>query len=123
LDALGRPAEAIKIYTSLLDSKVTPSADSCWESELWSVSKGREFPYFHGTAVMRAEEYVSPDALGKPAVRRVWVIDALYWIAPEWKATLPQPWVEVSEAAFPEWVSGNAQIIVRCYEKRMRDER
>ncbi|HQU45231.1 MAG TPA: tetratricopeptide repeat protein [Pirellulales bacterium] len=35
-DALGRPSEAIKIYTSLLETKVTPSADPCWESEPWS---------------------------------------------------------------------------------------
>jgi hypothetical protein len=86
------------------------------------LSANHEFPYFQGTAVMRDEEYLSLDELARLPVRRVWVIDAEYWIAPEWKLSLPRQWVEVSEVAFSEWVSQSAQIIVRCYE-RMRDER
>ncbi len=36
LDAIGRHSEAIRIYTSLLESKATPDVDPCWESEEWS---------------------------------------------------------------------------------------
>jgi tetratricopeptide (TPR) repeat protein len=36
LDAVGRTAKAIAIYTSLLESKVTPDVDPCWESDEWS---------------------------------------------------------------------------------------
>jgi hypothetical protein len=82
------------------------------------LSKHRKFPYFQGTAVMRDEEYLSPDDLAKLRVPGLWAIDAVYWIRPEWKTALPQPWVEVSDVAIPEWVSENAQIIVRRYQTR-----
>ncbi|MGH7135300.1 MAG: tetratricopeptide repeat protein [Pirellulales bacterium] len=36
LDAVGKHSEAIEIYTSLLESKITADIDPCWESEAWS---------------------------------------------------------------------------------------
>jgi hypothetical protein len=36
LDALGRPEDAIPIYTSLLRSTKTAADDPCWESKEWS---------------------------------------------------------------------------------------
>jgi tetratricopeptide (TPR) repeat protein len=36
LDALGKPEEAIAIYTWLIRSKATPAEDPCWESEVWT---------------------------------------------------------------------------------------
>src|SRR5262249_34422721 len=36
LDALGQPAQGLRIYTWLLRSKKTPEDDPCWESQEWS---------------------------------------------------------------------------------------
>jgi tetratricopeptide (TPR) repeat protein len=36
LDALGKPAEAARIFTRLLNSKVSPEEDPCWESKAWT---------------------------------------------------------------------------------------
>ncbi len=36
LDALGNPVEAVRIYTWLLESRQTATADSCWESKEWT---------------------------------------------------------------------------------------
>ena len=36
LDALGKPSEAMPVYTSLLKSKVSPKDDPCWESDGWA---------------------------------------------------------------------------------------
>jgi hypothetical protein len=86
---------------------------------VYVLSKSMAFPHFQGTAVMRAEEYLSPEALARDGVQRLWAIDAVDWIAPEWKAVLPRNWVQVSEVAFPEWAQAeNCQIIVRCYQRR-----
>ena len=82
------------------------------------LSKSGAFPYFQGTAVMREEEYLSPEALARLPARQVWVIDAVDWIAPEWRVELSKPWVEVSNVDFPEWVSGSAMIVVRCHVKK-----
>lgn len=38
LDALGKPASAIPIFTWLLDSKKSPEDDDCWESQEWTDS-------------------------------------------------------------------------------------
>lgn len=36
LDALGNPAEAIRVYAWLLECKQTATADPCWESKEWT---------------------------------------------------------------------------------------
>jgi tetratricopeptide (TPR) repeat protein len=36
LDALGKSAEAARIFTWLLQSKITPEEDPCWESTEWT---------------------------------------------------------------------------------------
>jgi tetratricopeptide (TPR) repeat protein len=36
LDALGKPAEAVRIYRWLLQSDKSPEDDSCWESKEWT---------------------------------------------------------------------------------------
>jgi hypothetical protein len=36
LDALGRSADAVRIYTWLLQSDKTPEEDPCWESKEWT---------------------------------------------------------------------------------------
>jgi len=36
LDALGKSAQAVRIYTWLLDSKKSPEEDPCWESKEWT---------------------------------------------------------------------------------------
>src|SRR5688572_12479346 len=36
LDALGRPDDALEIYTGLLQSKKTAREDPCWESKAWT---------------------------------------------------------------------------------------
>jgi hypothetical protein len=81
------------------------------------------FPYFQGTAVMREEEYLSPQDLGTSTAQRVWTIDAVDWILPEWKLLLPPQWIEVSSATFREWPAETCRIIVRCYQKKTIDER
>jgi mannosyltransferase len=88
------------------------------------LSSHTSFPYFQGTAVMREEDYLSPEALIKSSARRVWVIDATNWIIREWRLPLPLPWIELSEMTFPEGAAAeNGRIIVRCYQRKMSDER
>jgi len=36
LDALGNTRAALRVYTSLVNSKVSPKKDPCWESQEWS---------------------------------------------------------------------------------------
>lgn len=36
LDALGRPADAVKILMWLLESRTTPEEDPCWENAAWA---------------------------------------------------------------------------------------
>lgn len=68
---------------------------------------------------MRDDEYLSPETLAGLPARRLWAIDAVDWIAPEWKVALPREWIEVSEVVFPEWAAAdNCRIVVRCYEYR-----
>ena len=38
LDALGKSAAAMRIYTWILESKTTPNDDPCWESKSWTDS-------------------------------------------------------------------------------------
>lgn len=38
LDALGKPAEAVKQYTWLLQNSKSPGEDPCWESQEWTDS-------------------------------------------------------------------------------------
>ena len=78
------------------------------------------FPYFQGTAVMREEEYISRDVVANLPAQRLWVIDAYDWAAPAWTVRLPDPWVDIREETFPEWMAGKCRIVVRCCVKRGR---
>lgn len=86
------------------------------------LAESRAFPYFQGTPVMRQEEFLSPFELDKLPVRRVWAIDAVDWISPEWKVVLPPCWIEVSALPFREWPGDGCRIIVRCYERKKKHE-
>lgn len=83
------------------------------------LSPHQSFPYFQGSPVMRSGEYLLPEALDESPARRLWAIDAVDWIAPEWTLRMPQSWARVSQAEFPEWAAAEScRIFVRCYERR-----
>jgi tetratricopeptide (TPR) repeat protein len=62
LDALGKPAEAIPLYTWLLESDKSPEEDPCWESREWTESLKADCVYRLGVCfehlgqVEKAEE-------------------------------------------------------------------
>ena len=82
------------------------------------LTDSRPFPYFYGTAVMRAHEYISPATLQRLAPRRLWVIDAINWNSGSHRTQVPEPWVDVADEAFPEWIMPSCRIVVRRWERR-----
>jgi hypothetical protein len=70
------------------------------------------FPFYQGQAVLRDDEYLSPEKL-LPSHGRLWLVDR-----PWAKTNVPDPWVDVYEEVFPEWFSENSRIVVRCYQVR-----
>jgi tetratricopeptide (TPR) repeat protein len=53
LGALGKHAAAIRIYTGLLESKVTADDDPCWESKEWSDALKADCVYSLGVCFQR----------------------------------------------------------------------
>jgi hypothetical protein len=53
LSALGNQTEAMRIYTSLLQSNKSPEEDSCWESEQWTNSLKADCVYRLGDCFER----------------------------------------------------------------------
>src|SRR5262245_15253150 len=68
LDALGKPARAVSIYTWLLRSNKSPKDDPCWESEQWTAALKADCAYRLG---------VSFEHLGKKQKARNWYLQYL----------------------------------------------
>lgn len=61
LDAIGKPAEAIPIYSWLLRSKKTPDDDPCWESAEWADSLKTDCVYRIGVCFQHMGKQESAD--------------------------------------------------------------
>ncbi|OYV93010.1 MAG: hypothetical protein B7Z73_04020, partial [Planctomycetia bacterium 21-64-5] len=112
-----RPGEPVVVASPLV--QVTAASHALERMPVHALGDG-DLPFFLGTAVMRDDDYVSPAALSASPADRLWVLDAVNWVGGTWTVRLPDPWVDVAEEAFAEWVSPKCQLIVRRCEKRPR---
>lgn len=107
-----KPSEPLIVANPML--QIAAVAHAVGSEDVYVLSQSTSFPFFHGAAVMRNDEYLSPEELITSRARKLWVIDAVNWIGRDRAARIPAPWVDVSEEVFPEQLSPSCKIVVRC---------
>ena len=73
-----------------------------------------EYPFFHGTAVIRNEEYFPDKKLSDGSCRVVWTLDANQWHGSNWAVAMPKGWKPVGDWRFPEYYCG--ELVLRMWE-------
>jgi tetratricopeptide (TPR) repeat protein len=61
LDAIGKPLDAVPIYSWLLKSKKTPADDTCWESEEWTSALKTDCVYRVGACFEKLKKWPSAE--------------------------------------------------------------
>jgi hypothetical protein len=77
------------------------------------------YPFFHGTAVMRADEYFPPGPLALEEFRAVWTLGANDWMGSNWDVSMPEGWKAAGDWRFPEYYCG--ELVLRMYEREKGD--
>ena len=74
-----------------------------------------EYPFFHGTAVLRTEEYFPKLKLNDGSCDVVWTLDANQWHGSNWAVSMPKGWKPVGDWRFPEYYCG--ELVLRMWER------
>jgi len=82
LAALGRDAEAVPLYTALIGSKVSATADPCWESKDWAEALKTDCVYRLGVCFRRLRRAPQAEQCFRQYVNLLLLgIDGTYGIA------------------------------------------
>lgn len=77
--------------------------------ETFTFYPGTPYPFTHGAAVIRDDEYLSADELQQSKYQSVWAFDAETW---GWKVPMPARWTMLGEKRFKEF---NGVFVLRLY--------
>lgn len=111
IDAVRKPGELLLVCNPMLYTSVLPYIRNRTGIVVYRAGGG--FPYFQGTAVLRDNEYFSPEQLDAANPRYVWTLDADRSRSLG-KVRLPRDWVPVDEVHFREWY---CEMILRLYTR------
>ena len=76
---------------------------------------GAEYPFFHGTAVLRDSDYFPRERLDNGTCPPVWTLDANNWLGSNWAVPMPPEWKVVGDWRFPEYYCG--ELVLRMWER------
>ena len=107
------PEDAVIVCNPMLFTSIVFYIDN--RAQLYTQGTPRSYPFFQGTAVMRDNEYMQLSDLKNSSQNRIWTFDADKWFGRAWTVNLPPEWHEVSRKRFKEF---NADLIIRCYERK-----
>lgn len=78
-----------------------------------------DYPFYHGTAVMREDEYLSADAVERESGDWLWTVGADRWMGKSWNAHLPDDWKEISNVHVSEYY---CDLVLRLYRRDRRND-
>jgi mannosyltransferase len=118
LDSLRDPSEAVLVADPMV--QVTVAAYSASPGKVFVLGQLDDFPYYHGTAIMKPEEFVTAEQAANWKSSRLWIVDTQNWIGGTLTTEIPVPWIDVEETPFLDHLyKSNCQIIVReCVRSR-----
>jgi hypothetical protein len=112
-EAARQPGEPLIVCNPMLYTSVfaySHHRGDCFVNAGW-------YPHFHGTAVLREEEYFPRERLADGTCRVVWTLDANQWQGGNWAVPMPPGWKSVGDWRFPEYYCG--ELVLRMYEREM----
>lgn len=110
LDERRKPDEPVVVVNPMLFTTLVQYARE--RGGVRVIGEPNTYPFFQGTAAMRANEYVSRAELERYGGQRMWTVDADKWFGGAWTTPVPPGWKEAGRTRFRDFY---AEIVVRRY--------
>lgn len=107
IDATRKAGEPLVVCDPAIFASVV--AHTTKRQETFTFYPGTPYPFTHGAAVIRDDEYLSADELQRSKYQTVWAFDAETW---GWKVPMPARWTMLGEKRFKEF---NGVFVLRLY--------
>ena len=115
LESVRTRDEPVLVGNPMLHAAVL--AYAAQRENIFTIGAAGAFPHYQGTPLMRREEYRTRDWLYGPLPHTVWVVEGVRWNGGTWTVSMPDAWVAVAEALYPELYGPDCRIVVRRYER------
>jgi mannosyltransferase len=112
LDERRRPNEPVVVVNPMLFTTLVQYTRQ--RTGMHVIGELQGYPFYQGTAAMRADEFVTSAQLEQIQGSCVWTVDADEWFGHSWVTPLPAGWKEVGRSRFRDFY---AEIVIRRYER------